>query len=104
MAHAESLFVGFHDPKLVPAMRRAFDETSATMRAWGTCDSIFDEDEAEETIAQEILSLAENGVTDAEILTSRALTRMGAEALARVAQNIRPRHRRTSGRKDRLHS
>lgn len=103
MAHADSLFVGFRDPKLVPTMRRAFRETSAAMRAWGACDSIFDEDEAEEAIAQEILSLAENGVTDAEILTSRALTRMGAEALAKVAQNIRPR-RGPTGWKARLHS
>lgn len=103
MAHADSLFVGFRDPKLVPAMRRAFDEASATMRAWGACDSIFDEDEAEETIAREILSLAENGVADAEVLTSRTLTRMGAEALARVAEDIRPRSG-PRGRKNRLHS
>ena len=103
MAHADSLFVDFRDPKLVPAMRRAFDETSATMRAWGACDSIFNEDEAEETIAREILALAENGVADAETLTSRTLTRMGAEALARVAEDIRP-YGGTRGRKDRFHS
>jgi hypothetical protein len=71
-------------------MRRAFRDTSAAVRAWGACDSIFAEDEAEATIAQEIVALAENGVRDAQALASRALTRIGAEALDKVAQNIRP--------------
>ena len=87
----DSFFVGFRDPQLVPAMKRAFAETSAAVRAWGACDSIFGRDEAEATIAQEILALAEDGVSDPETLASRALTRIGAEALDKVAQNIRPR-------------
>lgn len=101
MRHADSLFVGFRNPNLVPAMRRAFDDTSATVRAWGACDSIFEEDEAEATIAQEIISLAEDGVSDAETLASRALTRIGAEALDKVAQNIRP-HRGTGAKSARF--
>jgi hypothetical protein len=71
-------------------MRRAFRDTSAAVRAWGACDSIFGEDEADATIAQEIVALAENGVRDAETLANRALTRVGADALDKVAQNIRP--------------
>jgi hypothetical protein len=100
MTQADSLFVGFRNPMLVPAMRRVFNDTSAAVRAWGACDSIFGEDEAEATIAQEILALAEDGVTDAETLASRALTRIGAEALDKVAQNIRPHGPAGRGRFD----
>ncbi len=93
MSDTDSLFAGIRDPEIIFAMKRAFDAASAAMRAWGACDAIFEEDEAEAAIAQEIVALAESGVADAEALTSRALARLGAEALDRVAQNIQPRVR-----------
>lgn len=90
MSNAGSLFTGCRDPELILAMKRAFDTTAAAVRAWGACDAIFGEDEAEAAIAQEILALAEDGVTDADALANRALSRIGAEALDKVARNIRP--------------
>jgi hypothetical protein len=90
MHDAGSLFSDCRDPELVLAMKRAFDTTAAAVRAWGACDAIFGEDEAEAAIAEEILALAEGGVTDADALANRALTRIGAEALDKVAANIRP--------------
>src|SRR5579883_3062538 len=93
MSDTDSLFAGIRDPEIVLAMKRAFDAASAAVRAWGACDAIFEEDEAEAAIAQEIVALAESGVADPEALTNRALSRFGAEALDRVAQNIQPRVR-----------
>ena len=93
MSQAELPFASLRDPETTEAMKRAFDETSAAIRAWGALGAIFEEDEAEAAIAEEIVALAEEGVTDADTLVSRALTRIGAEALDRVARNIRPRSR-----------
>jgi hypothetical protein len=90
MYDMDSLFAGFRNAGMIPAMKRAFDETSAAVHAWGCCDAIFTEDEAEAEIVREILSLAEDGVTDAEALSGRVLARIGASVLDKVAQDIRP--------------
>jgi hypothetical protein len=89
VTNIDQLFSHFPDAEMIPIMKRAFDETSETVHAWGSAETVFPGDEAEETIAREILSLAEEGVTGAEALGSLALARFGAAALDKVALDIR---------------
>jgi len=89
MHDMDSLFADFSDSEMIPVMKRAFDEASAIVHAWGSCDAVFTEDEAEAAIAEEILSLAEDGVRDGRALSAFVLARIGTNALNKVAQNIR---------------
>jgi hypothetical protein len=90
MHDTNSLFADFSDSEMIPVMKRAFDETSAIVHTWGSCGAVFTEDEAEAAIAEEILSLAEDGVRDGKALSAFVLARIGTSALNKVAQNIRP--------------
>jgi hypothetical protein len=89
MHNIDSLFTGFPDAEMIPVMKRVFDETSATVHAWGACGTVFDDDEAEETIAEEILALAKDGIKDSEALSAFTLARVGTAALNKVAKDIR---------------
>ena len=48
MYDRDMLFASFPDTEMIPVMKRAFDETSAAVHAWGACGTVFEEDEAEE--------------------------------------------------------
>jgi hypothetical protein len=89
MYDKDMLFAAFPDAEMIPVMKRVFDETSAAVHAWGACGAIFDDDEAEETIANEILALAKDGIKDSESLGAHALSRIGTAALNKVAREIR---------------
>jgi hypothetical protein len=89
MNNIDMLFATFPDAEMIPIMKRVFDETSAAVHAWGACGTIFEDEEADETIAKEILALAEDGVKDSESLGAFTLSRVGTAALNKVAQDIR---------------
>jgi hypothetical protein len=89
MHDRDRLFATFPDAEMIPVMQRVFDETSAAVHAWGACGTVFGDEEAEETIAKEILALAEDGVKDSESLGAFTLSRVGTAALNKVAQDIR---------------
>jgi hypothetical protein len=89
MHDRDMLFATFRDAEMIPVMQRVFEETSAAVHAWGACGTIFGDDEAEETIAREILALAEDGIKDSESLGAFTLSRIGTAALNKVAQDIR---------------
>ena len=89
MYDRDMLFASFPDTEMIPVMKRAFDETSAAVLAWGACCTVFEEDEAEETIAKEILALAKDGIKDSESLGAFTLSRVGTAALNKVARDIR---------------
>jgi hypothetical protein len=89
MHDRDMLFATFPDAEMIPVMKRVFDETSAAVHTWGACGTIFGDDEAEETIAREILALAEDGIKDRERLGAFTLSRIGTAALNKVAQDIR---------------
>jgi hypothetical protein len=76
------------DAEMLSVMKRAFDEASQTVHNWGTCDTLFTHEEAGAVIANAILDLAEQGVTDARLLSDAALSRFGVAALDRVASNL----------------
>jgi hypothetical protein len=88
MYDIDSLFSDFSDPEMIPVMKRVFDETAAVIHAWGCCGTIFADDEAEEVIAHEILTLAEEGVRGRSAMSASVLTRIGAAALDKVCETI----------------
>jgi hypothetical protein len=91
MRGMEELFADFPDAEMIPKMKRAYDETAATIHAWGESDGVFNDDEAEDMIAREISSLARQGVADIGALRGAALVKYGAAALSRLAHDeIRP--------------
>ena len=89
MYDRDMLFAACPDAEMIPVMQRAFDDASAAVHAWGSCGTIFAEDEAEETIAKEIVALVKDGVRDSERLGSCTLSRLGTAALNKVAREVR---------------
>jgi hypothetical protein len=88
MYDMDTLFSSFNGAEMIPVMKRAFNDASRTIHGWGTCETIFDDDEMSAIIACEIMGLVQQGVTDARILSDRALSRFGVAALDRVASNL----------------
>jgi hypothetical protein len=88
MYDVDSLFSDFSDAEMIPVMKRVFDETSAVVHAWGCCGTVFADDEAEEVIANEILTLAREGVRRSSSMSAFVLTRVGTAALDKVAEDI----------------
>jgi hypothetical protein len=91
MFDMDSLFSGFPNSEMIPVMKRAFGATSATIHKWGSCGAVFTDDEAEMLIANNILTLVQDGVTDADMLRDLALSHFGFAALDKVAQDMKAR-------------
>jgi len=89
MYDMDSLFSNFPNPEMIPVMKRAFDMTSATIHTWGACGTVFTESETEALIADDILTLAKDGETNADALSGLALSHFGLAALDKVAQDVR---------------
>jgi hypothetical protein len=88
MYDMDMLFSRIDDAEMLSVLKRAFDEASHTVDNLGTCNTLLTRQEAGAVIANAILDLAEQGVTDAHLLSGAALSRFGVAALDRVASNL----------------
>jgi hypothetical protein len=88
MYDMDTLFSRFDSAEMLPVMKRAFDDASQTVHNWGSCNTLFTDDEAGAVIANAIFALAQQGVTDGQHLSVAALSQFGVAALDRVASNL----------------